>query len=58
MKSIIDQKLDEFYSKESPRFRDKTIWDEVFEIAISYENTDVEEYNYQIKRLRDLKNTY
>lgn len=58
MKSIIDQKLDEFYSKESSRFRDKTIWNEVFEIAISYENTDVEEYNYQIKRLRDLKNTY
>jgi hypothetical protein len=37
---------------------DKTIWDEVFEIAISYEKTNVEEYNYQIKRLRDLKNTY
>jgi rubrerythrin len=58
MKSIIDQKLDEFYSKESPRFMDETIWKEVFDIAISYEKTDVEQYNYQIKRLRDLKNTH
>jgi hypothetical protein len=48
MKTIIDQKLDEFYSKESPRFMDKTIWDEVFDIAISYDKTDVEQYNYQI----------
>ena len=52
----IDQKLDSFFNRLSPRFRDYAIWEEVFDIAKSYEKTNPELFNYEIKRLRDLKN--
>ena len=54
----IDQKLDLFFNKESTRYCDHSIWKEVFDIAISYEHTKPNWYEYEIKRLRDLKNVY
>jgi len=58
MISEIDQKLDLFFNKESQRYCDHSIWKEVFDIAISYEYAQPSLYKYEIKRLRDLKNTY
>jgi len=58
MIAAIDEKLDLFFTKGSSRYCDYTIWDELFSIALSYEFTDVNAYNYEIKRLRDLKNTF
>ena len=57
MNTLIDEKLDEFMTKGSKRFFDQTLWGEMFELASLLEKTDVNEYNYQIKRFRDLKNT-
>ncbi len=52
----IDQKLDLFFNKQSQRYRDNSIWNEMFDIAISYEKEKPDLYEYEIKRLRDLKN--
>ncbi len=58
MVKAIDEKLDQFYEPTSLRYRYYSIWKEVFAIAREYELSDERLYNYEIKRLRDLKNTY
>jgi hypothetical protein len=52
----IDEKLDLFFTSNSHRYGDLTIWKEVFDIAISYKTTNPSYYYHEVKRLRDLKN--
>ena len=53
----IDDLLDLFCTKNSGRYMDKTIWKELFDIVSQYETRSPEVYNFEIARIRDLKNT-
>lgn len=55
MDSYIDKKLDEFCEKDSPRFMDMFIFDEILKRINELENIHPALYFYELKRIRDIK---
>ena len=55
MDSYIDKKLDEFFEKDSPRYMEMSIFEEVFKRVKELENTNQSLYTYELKRVSDLK---
>ncbi len=55
MDSVIDKKLDEFFEKDSARYMDMSIFDEIFKRIRELEDTNPELYFYEQKRNWDIK---
>ena len=62
MHRYIDQRLDAFFEKDSPHYHDyrnyyHVMWREIFDYIESIKNTMPNEFEYEVKRCRDLKNS-
>ena len=54
----IDNKLDIFFDKNSPEHLNMEIFKEIFAKLNEYEHTNPELYQYELWRIRDLKNSF
>ena len=57
MKSLIDQKLDIFFDKNSKDYLNNEIFSQIYILLQEYEHSDREFYNMELKRIRDLQNS-
>jgi predicted transposase/invertase (TIGR01784 family) len=53
----IDKKLDIFFDKTSPNYLNMDIFKEIFAKLDEYEHTKPEVFQYELWRIRDLKNS-
>lgn len=54
----VDNKLDAFFDKNSNSYMDGKIWSEIFTYLDEIKETKPKEYLYELKRCRDLKNSF
>ena len=54
----IDKKLDIFFDKTSPDYLNMAIFKEIFTKLNEYEHTKPEVFQYELCRIRDLKNSF
>ncbi|MBI5219043.1 MAG: hypothetical protein HY958_08950 [Bacteroidia bacterium] len=60
MLKYIDSRLDNFFEKKSPLYKNfeyyKVMWEEIYSYLESIKTKLPEEFEYELKRCRDLKN--
>jgi hypothetical protein len=56
MSTWIDEKLNDFFDKNSGKYLNNDIFSQIYSKLMEYEQTDPDLYHTQLKRIRDLQN--